>query len=137
MEPVIFKNVDLNNPKSVLSKVLKDAIRNIIFYGIAALVIAYIINGLNWRTFGFILAIPYSLILAIGVVKFVLVDVLLQIISIVGNVVYIFQRKPVKINKEFPAFLGVIILLIENSASCVFILYLYNAYYNVDLLGIF
>lgn len=49
------KQIDQSVQKKIISKVVKDAIRNTIFFSIAAIIIALIMNGLGWRLFGFIL----------------------------------------------------------------------------------
>src|SRR4051812_1418355 len=111
--------VDVSNPRSVISKVFFDGIKNLIYFGIAALVIALIMNGLGWRTFGFILACIFVIPIAINVVKYVLLSIPLDIFALLIAIKEKIRGESDVIKKEPLLLLGNIICLIENSVSMV------------------
>ncbi|MEK5358079.1 hypothetical protein [Paenibacillus sp. FSL L8-0709] len=136
--PDLSQAVDINIPKAVVRKVFKDAIRNSIFFGVAALIVAYIINGLEWRILGLILAIIIAIPIGINIVKYVILDLPLTILA---TVILIWDKSKNKAaanatSTYFISLLGNVIQFFENTIGLIIICYLYRAYYDKDLLGI-
>lgn len=117
--------------RSVFIKVLLDSIKNIIFFGFLAFVIAFIMNGLGWRLIGFILSLIYTIFIAFSLVKFIFVDFLLQIAGIFAALKALLTGDVGLLRKQIYLFFGTLVLLIESIISVVYVLYLYNAYYQV------
>ncbi|WP_307544334.1 MULTISPECIES: hypothetical protein [unclassified Paenibacillus] len=136
--PGLSQSVDINNPKAVVRKVFKDAVRNSIFFGVAALIVAYIITGLEWRIFGLILAIIIAIPIGINIVKYVILDLPLTILA---TVVLIWEKSKNEAaasatSTYFTSLLGNVFQLFENTIGLIIICYLYRAYYDKDFLGI-
>ncbi len=79
------------NPRQIFTKVLFDSIKNIIFFGLLAMIIAFIMNALGWRMFGFVLAIIYTIVVAISLIKFIFIDLLLQLAGVAVAIKEIFS----------------------------------------------
>lgn len=117
------------NPRQVFIKVLLDSIKNIIFFGFLALVIALIMNGLGWKTFGLVLGIIYAIVVAISLIKFLFIDLLLQLAGIVVALKELFSGQSSFLGQQLYLLCGTIVLLAENAISILYVLYLYRAYY--------
>lgn len=119
--------VDINNPKAVVSKVIKDAI----IFSIVALVIAFIMNGLGWELFGFILACIIAIPMAFNIVKFVILDLPMTIFA---TGVYIWEKSTNRSiqgafkNHVLLPIVGNVFMFLENACYLIIIPYLYHAY---------
>ena len=112
--------------KKVFKKVLSDTIKNIIFYGIIVIVIAFIGNALGLRTIGLVLAGVFTIIAVLNLFPFLVSLTLTPI----GSAMALKGREKEEINKQKHLAFGTLILLIENSVNMLYVLYLYNAFFN-------
>lgn len=114
--------------QQVFTKVLSDAIKNVIFFGIGALVIAFIGNSLHWRTFALILAAIFAIVVAFSAV--------MALISFFAGVALIPSALADKRSGDTQAFkdqcclwAGSSVRVIEEIICLGFVLYLYKAFF--------
>ena len=127
------QQININDPAQVFGKVFRDGIKNIFFFGIGAAVIAFIINVLEWRIFGFILGCVYALLGAWEIVTIIF----LIIMQIVGFIILLANPEKKGGRQQGLLFAGLLVRTIEGAMFLLYVAYLYNAYYKKDLLGIF
>ena len=114
--------------RDVFNKVLKDAIKNIIFYGIGTVVIVFIGNTLHLRFLGIIIAGIFTFIILLSLVPFLISFVA----DLIGIPLAIFER--IKGNRNAlkeKSYLtaGTIVLFIENAVCLLYVFYLYKTFF--------
>jgi hypothetical protein len=115
--------------KDVFTKVLKDAIKNIVFYGIGALVIAFIGNALSFRIFGIILAGLFAFIVLLSLIPF-LFSFIAGLVAGISAIVEAARGNKKELNKQGYLWAGTIVQLVENTICLLYVLYLYKAFFG-------
>lgn len=115
--------------KDIFKKVSIDAIKNIIFFGAGALIIAFIGNALSFRIFGLILAGLFVFIVLLSLVPFLFSF----FVGLVATPLVIAEA--IKGNKEGLSeqgylWAGTIVQFVENTACLLYVLYLYRAFFG-------
>ncbi len=114
--------------KNVFKKVLNDGIKNIIFYGVGAVVIAFIGNALGLRIIGLILAFGFVITVLISLVPF-LIAFIAGLVGTVTAISSIVSGDKEAIKEHGYLWAGTLVQLVENAACLYYVLYLYRAFY--------
>jgi|GEM_PF-5573369 len=114
--------------KKVFKKVFKDAILNVIFYGLGAMVIAFVGNSLGWRTMAIILGGIFALIVLLSLVPFV-ISLVVGLIAIPITIKEASGGNTEAVRVQTYLWSGTFIQLIENTICVLYVLYLYKAFF--------
>jgi small-conductance mechanosensitive channel len=115
--------------KDVFKKVLKDSIRNIIFYGIGTLAIAFIGNAIGLRIVALIMAGIFVVIVAISLIPF-LISFFVGIIGLFASIAETNKGNYEPLKKQGYLWAGTLVQLVENLVCLYYISYLYNAFFG-------
>jgi hypothetical protein len=115
--------------KNVFKKVLIDAIKNIFFYGVAAVVIAFIGNAIGLRIIGLILAGIFVVTMAISLIPF-LISFFIGLIGIIISIAKATKGDKDMLKDEGYLWAGTLAQLIETVICLYYVLYLYRAFFD-------
>lgn len=124
----IMNSVANNQSKEVFQKVFKDAILNVVVYGLGAIVIAFVTSYLGWRTIGLILAGIFTLIVLFSLVSFV-ISFIAGLIAIPLAAKETLGGNTDAVRVERYLWAGTIIQLVENTFCVLYVLYLYKLFF--------
>ena len=116
------------NDKQIFQKVSSDAVKNIIFYGIASFIIMFINNSLNWRTFALILSVIFTIVIFMSLIPF-----LVAFIGGLRMIPLIIEDKKMGNNEAFEVqkwlWYGQAFQLVENVVCLFFVFKLYKLFF--------
>ena len=125
----IMNRIANNQSKEVFQKVFKDAILNVVVYGLGAIVIAFVTSYLGWRTIGLMLGGIFALIVLLSLVPFI-ISFIAGLIAIPLTVKEALGGNTDAGHMQKYLWAGTIIQLVENTICVLYALYLYNLFFN-------
>lgn len=115
--------------KDVFGKVLSDAVKNILFFGVGALAIAFIGNTLHLRILALVLAVLFALIVFLGAIQF-LFSFFVGLFSIALSFYERMKGDRDAFAGQSYLTAGTVVLFIENTICLFYVFYLYRTFFK-------